>query len=375
MKRRWRRTARFWNAFPEDHRALNNTGVLYFQLGDHEQARAYYQRALDLDSTWAIGFTNLAFEQQVMGDFDTATATLDEMERLYPGNPRTTDARAGLALVGEDYAVAESLWTALAESQSGSLFWRAGVAENLAHLDLLQGKLREGQQDFQEAAGALAQRGLPDQRIHLFWESARVLMDPGVAPSQALIDALSDDVMNAMPVADRWYESAVLYYALRGDGATAQRFVRDMEASGFVDLGQDFERDLDRARGWASVASGDAEEGLRLLRSGMAGWPCEPCVMSQMALAHDAAGNVDSVKVYWQRYIDMNWGLTSIESWARPIGYRRLGEIHEAEGDAERALGYYDRFVTLWNDADPEFQPLVADVRARMARLAGESRN
>jgi hypothetical protein len=35
---------------------------------------------------------------------------------------------------------------------------------------------------------------------------------------------------------------------------------------------------------------------------------------------------------------------------------------------------YYGAFVELWRDADPVLQPLVADVRARIAQLTGERR-
>ena len=38
------------------------------------------------------------------------------------------------------------------------------------------------------------------------------------------------------------------------------------------------------------------------------------------------------------------------------------------------ALDYYGRFVTLWREADPELQPIVAEVRERMDRLAAEPR-
>ena len=52
--------------------------------------------------------------------------------------------------------------------------------------------------------------------------------------------------------------------------------------------------------------------------------------------------------------------------------YKRLGELYEARGERAEAREYYGRFVELWKDADPELQPVVRDVRARIARLAGE---
>jgi len=47
------------------------------------------------------------------------------------------------------------------------------------------------------------------------------------------------------------------------------------------------------------------------------------------------------------------------------------GEIYEELNDTESALRDYNLFLTLWDNADPEFQSLVDDVRARVARLAG----
>ncbi len=39
---------------------------------------------------------------------------------------------------------------------------------------------------------------------------------------------------------------------------------------------------------------------------------------------------------------------------------------------SQKAVEYYDRFVELWKDADEELQPVVRDVRARIAGLVGE---
>jgi len=48
------------------------------------------------------------------------------------------------------------------------------------------------------------------------------------------------------------------------------------------------------------------------------------------------------------------------------------GEIYEELGDAEKALWHYSQFVKLWRDADPEYQPVVEEVKGHMARLAAE---
>ena len=48
---------------------------------------------------------------------------------------------------------------------------------------------------------------------------------------------------------------------------------------------------------------------------------------------------------------------------------RCLGELYEAKGDITNAIKHYQAFVTLWKDADPELQPQVTDIKARIARL------
>jgi hypothetical protein len=46
--------------------------------------------------------------------------------------------------------------------------------------------------------------------------------------------------------------------------------------------------------------------------------------------------------------------------------------MYETRGDRAKALKYYGNFVDLWRDADAVLQPQVAEVKQRMAGLAGE---
>ena len=46
-----------------------------------------------------------------------------------------------------------------------------------------------------------------------------------------------------------------------------------------------------------------------------------------------------------------------------------LGELYESKGARENAAKYYEQFVELWKNADPELQPAVKEVRARLAKL------
>jgi DNA-binding SARP family transcriptional activator/TolB-like protein len=49
----------------------------------------------------------------------------------------------------------------------------------------------------------------------------------------------------------------------------------------------------------------------------------------------------------------------------------RLAEIYERRREPQKAATHYARFAELWKDCDPEFRPLVEEVRRRMAKRNG----
>ena len=294
------------------------------------------------------------------------------MEQRFPNNPSVEDARGTLAVAQEDYEAAARHWTNVLEAQSGNLAWRAGASEQLAFLAATQGQYREGERYLDDALSALSQRSVPTQRLVTWWELNRLMMMPELGVSELLQDVITSEVMDSIAVPDRYYESIIQYFALKGDAARANDFLSEMEQSGYPELGLDLRRDFDRSRGWAAIAAGDMELGLEHMRAGVDGFVCKPCGLGAMAIAHDAASNADSALVYWEAYLDTYWGIPNIEAWARPLAFRRIGEIYESRGDTDKAVQYYNEVVELWQDADPELQPQVADVRQRIGRLVGE---
>jgi hypothetical protein len=57
-----------------------------------------------------------------------------------------------------------------------------------------------------------------------------------------------------------------------------------------------------------------------------------------------------------------------------PMGLMRLAELYDQQGDRDKALLLYGKFVELWRDADRDLQPKVGDARARIAALSAEPR-
>ena len=50
------------------------------------------------------------------------------------------------------------------------------------------------------------------------------------------------------------------------------------------------------------------------------------------------------------------------------------GRLYEELGEREKAAQAYQRFLALWKDADPEFQPQLREARAGLARVRDAGR-
>lgn len=105
---------------------------------------------------------------------------------------------------------------------------------------------------------------------------------------------------------------------------------------------------------------------------------CATCIHPRIARAFDEAGMPDSAIMAFERFIKGAgigfFGDAAPHPTYLAGTYKRLGELYEQKGDASKAIEYYNKFVTLWKNADPELQVKVAEVRRRLALLTDPER-
>jgi tetratricopeptide (TPR) repeat protein len=92
--------------------------------------------------------------------------------------------------------------------------------------------------------------------------------------------------------------------------------------------------------------------------------------VNSMAEAYMKAGNLDEAISTYEKIPllttgRLNWGHVYAQS------YYNLGKLYEQKGWKGKAIENYKRFVTLWKDADPQFQPLVEDAKKQLHNLEG----
>jgi tetratricopeptide (TPR) repeat protein len=138
--------------------------------------------------------------------------------------------------------------------------------------------------------------------------------------------------------------------------------------------------DLQGARGEVALAEGRTADAIVAFRTATYSdsGNVEPANWSRtelrLARAFDKANQPDSALVHYDRLKEPGqmFGAAVFNPVAIPLAARRRGELYEAKGDLARAIANYEEFVKLWKDADPELQPQVAEVKARITRLRAE---
>jgi tetratricopeptide (TPR) repeat protein len=105
---------------------------------------------------------------------------------------------------------------------------------------------------------------------------------------------------------------------------------------------------------------------------------CPICMYAELGRAFDQAEMPDSAITMFERYVSTpHWNRFDLPADGLQLAavYKRLGELYEARGDRSKAASSYAKFVDLWKDADPELQPKVREVRARLVRLSDSERH
>ncbi|MBC7788330.1 MAG: protein kinase [Anaerolineae bacterium] len=372
-------------SYPGEFIALNNLGVVFYDLRQYDSALVYYQRARGRDSSGLSVFTNVASVQALLGRPDDARATLGQAAARFPGNPTIEFQVAALAAALGDYAGAEAGILKLRRGRSDNLAQRSVMSTALARLSAIRGRLRDAEQHYADAASANEAR--KNTRDYLVGTANEVLitgvlrgkLEPAIARVEGAL--LRYPLAQIEPL-NRPYPQLAYFFAVAGRPDRARSLLAERDAA-TPDEPRDriypFRVFLPRAA--IAIAERRSADALSEVERAATG-PCELCLLPLRGRAYELGGNMDSAIIAYERYLSV----PNLDRAIIPISgtmevsdalhlaatLRRLGELYEERGNRERAAHYYGRFVELWKDADPELQVQVADVKRRLARLSGE---
>ncbi len=363
--------------YPDDTYALNNLGAVYSGLREFGRAADYYAKALAVDSTNSLHYSNLAGELGNLKRFDAADSVARRFEHRFPKSPMVKLSYTINQANRGDYDSAAVLVKGLLADQKGTVYWEAIAHEWWGHLDALRGQMTSARRQWREALRITADRGMGGAYV---LRSARralgerfLLDDPGAGRS-LLEAAVARYPLKSLPPLDRPYGNLAMAYAASGDVSRAKALVAEYERTPEADHAADAERWGHGARGVIALGEGRTDEAVTQFRQLDAGNSCATCGYPWIARAYEQAGNVDSAEVYFRRFVET----PSAELWYDDahLAYalETLGQIYEARGDKARAREIYSRLATLYENAEPEFKPVYDKAKLALLRLTDASR-
>jgi tetratricopeptide (TPR) repeat protein len=374
-----------------DSGSIGNLATLRLNNREYVRAESLY-RAIVRRKGAPIYRYNEAATLFNLGRAAEAESILTEARAAVPAFPLNAQWMTEFAYQRGDLAAVARL--ADSASKTSVPLLRVWGASRFADVALLRGQVSSYEQHMRDSRLAEAARKTPVAPIvdSILFAYRDVWMSATPAHGLARLDAaLAKQPLDTSVDADNHYLAAITY-AMGGRVDRARAVLARYDAGAAADTVQRRLDEPERHHVLAEIALGekrwrDAITEFRRSDSTSLGLPadvCRICLYAQLGRAFDLAGQLDSATAMYERYLQtpyfMRGSQTFVERpggsdpyWVAPIT-KRLGELYEQKGDRARAAANFARFVDLWSNADPEFQPMVAQARARLARLKVEGR-
>ena len=354
---------------------LNSLALLYTGTRDYARAERLYRRAMLLEPENGVILSNLAGTLVSAGkltDVDSILRVARERKIPYPMSRREADV---LYTRGQFDSV-EAL--ARVAMRGSNVTNAQGSADFLRSLAMMRGRLRESESlnaELRQQAIARGERPNPTgQAIREAFLEGWFREKPKVA--LAHLDSATRAAPLTGPSSSEMNFELARIYAVVGAPNRARTLMKEADAA----LTDSAARRRTQSRrmeieGEIALAERRTEDAIRNFRgSDVAGdglpQQCTFCLSALLGRAYDQANNADSTIANLERYLaSPGANRINMDQWFLAAAYKRLGELYEARGDAARAITNYSAFVNLWQRADPDLQPKVAEVRARAERL------
>ena len=358
---------------------LVNLGLMFESRRQYMRADSLFAAAMRISSGSQTAAIDRAMNFADLGQPVQGISVIEDWGKRNPSpSSRAVVAytRGSLFTTMGDYPRAERTLDSLVHGEVASL--NTATYSILWAITAAQGRLSETRARLASLSASIP---AGQRRAPLVDSLALSLVDVTAAeqPERAvrrLEATLAATPLSKIPIADRDYFSVASVYARAGhaDRAKAVLAQRDAEVRDTVRLRAESPL-AHRALGEIAIAERRPQDALREFWKGdsLPDGPvdeCDACTFANIARAYDKANVADSAIVYFEKFFASNTDYRPIVDFStRGPGLRRLGELYEAKGDRAKAAHYYQEFVNLWKNADPEFQPQVAEIRKRLARM------
>lgn len=371
---------------PEDSvRTMIFQGIQHMQLGQYRRAEELYRRMirareiLNPGDPLLMPMGNMRLVQILQGKFEDAEKTLDRLEEKGPDTWILIHGRADLAFARGEYPAAIDYVQEWRNRERESHWQQARTSWHLAFIALEQGKLSVAETHYRDAMRASEERsnlnGYLQNALRISTSHLRLASD--TTRAREIVDsALARHPLDSMNALNREYQRLAITYAQLGKPEIARSLLEQALDSIPEYVHGRFEYEDSRARGWISVAEGRLQDAI----SHFEHLEERPTLQNQLdrlfalGLIHDRMDNAKTSIKHYEQLVNQPFKGWDRAGWYQPRSLERLGQLHEEQGNIQKAAEYYKRFIQLWEEADPQLQPRVEAVRETLQQLMEDSK-
>lgn len=344
------------------------SGIIYPVLGRYEEAVQEAKKAVEADSSFAIGYNVLAMSYQALNHLEEAEQTLRQASERNLEIPDSLVNRYQLAFLKDDQAAMKGV-SAAAQKESSI---EDAVVDQEAFAEAYVGHMQEATRKSQHA-GNLAQQSSELERAAMYVAGA------------ALREALFGEVTTATESAgavlrlsrsrDAEY-GAAFALALAGDQSQAATLAGDLERRFPEDTAVRFNY-APTLHALLALKHGDPSRAVDLLQVSMPYELGEP-----PSSFFGFYGALYPIYVRGEAYLALNRGPEAVREFQKIIDHRgivvsdpigalahlQLGRAFVASGEKTKAKTADEDFLTLWKDADSDI-PVLKQAQAEYSKL------
>jgi len=362
----------------ESYNSYGNASSGYAAQGEYDKAKEVLELYLrDISDSLYIRF-RLAYNFLFQREYDQAQAEAERIFTLDPNNYNNFLLKGDILLFKEDLINAEKEYQKLLETDE-PVAHQEGI-NRLSALYLLQGLFDKAKEQAQLGIELGELLGETDWRsgFHLYSASIHLKTRNHEVALKECDSAL--DISSEAGILSRQRE------ALHLKGRIFLEMNREDQAQIAADeLKRLLERGLNKKAkrfywhlmGMIELKKKNFQKAIQYFNQAVALLPSQmnpeqgqALFFESLARAHWEAGDLDGAQKEYERIVSLSTGRLFYGDIYTKSFYM-LGKIYEEKGMGDEAIEHYEKFLTLWNEADPSTTEIV-DARKRLTALKSQ---
>jgi tetratricopeptide (TPR) repeat protein len=356
-------------------------GYSYLILSRNEEAIAAFRKSLQINPSEASAYINIATCYTSMSNYAEAIPNYLKAIEIHPNflTEISINHEFGFTYVdaGEIPKAEETFRKMLSMPEASK---QAQGHRSLALLNMYQGRYSAAIEHLRDAIvlNKTANRILSEYRDRCYLTAAykvKGMIDEFKAEITAVRQLTVDTQFSP-----GWLSIAAKMYARNGMTEEASQFLEEISArisdhtaeSGFGRSGQGDRAAYNLIKGEIEIANKNYDDVVDLFLLANKLDDRSELALESLAHGYVAQGNSDkAIDTYQELIGKRQLGGEYQEYWI--LAHYQLGKTYEHKGEIEKAIEFYEKFLDIWRDADPDL-PALVDAQGRLAKLKSDRR-